>query len=87
MTPMMRRDRFPEGRCDCGDDLGGARDLGIVDRYQQHEIPQVAVTVTQYDQHQVECGCGTPPHRRIGPTGPGPGRSGTAPTWPRSPST
>jgi transposase len=56
--PDERRDRFPEGRCDCGDDLGAARDLGVVDRYQQHELPQVAVTVTQYDQHQVQCGCG-----------------------------
>jgi transposase len=56
--PDDRVDRFPRGRCDCGEDLGGARDLGIVDRYQQHEIPQVAVTVIQYDQHQVECGCG-----------------------------
>jgi transposase len=51
-------DRFPEGRCDCGNDLAGARDLGVVDRYQQHEIPQVSVTVIQYDQHRVECGCG-----------------------------
>ena len=84
--PDERRDRFPEGRCDCGDDLAGARDLGVVDRYQQHEIPQVAVTITQYDQHQVAVRlreAATPPP---GPTGPGPGRSGTAPTWPRSPS-
>jgi len=57
-NPDDRRDRFPQGRCDCGDDLGCARDLGIVDRYQQHEIPRVAVTVIQYDQHQVQCGCG-----------------------------
>jgi transposase len=76
--PDERRDRFPEGRCDCGDDLGGARDLGIVDRYQQHEIPQVAVKVTQYDQHQVECGCGKlhtaarPEGARSGPVGYGP---------------
>jgi transposase len=76
--PNDRRDRFPEGRCDCGDDLTGARDLGIVDRYQQHEIPQVAVTVTQYDQHQVECGCGRrhtatrPDGARSGPVGYGP---------------
>jgi transposase len=46
-NPDDRRDRFPQGRCECGEDLGGARDLGIVDRYQQHEIPQVAVKVTQ----------------------------------------
>jgi transposase len=77
-NPDERRDRFPEGRCDCGDDLGGARDLGVVDRYQQHEIPQVAVTVTQYDQHQVACGCGKlhtaarPDGARSGPVGYGP---------------
>ena len=53
-------------------------DLGVVDRYQQHEIPQVAVTVTQYDQHQVECGCGRrhtaarPDGARPGPVGYGP---------------
>jgi transposase len=76
--PDDRRDRFPEGRCGCGDDLGAARDLGIVDRYQQHEIPQVAVQVTQYDQHQVECGCGRrhtaarPDGARSGPVGYGP---------------
>lgn len=76
--PAQRRDRFPEGRCDCGDDLGRARDLGVVDRYQQHEIPQVTVTVTQYDQHQVACGCGRrhtaarPDGARSGPVGYGP---------------
>jgi transposase len=76
--PDERRDRFPEGRCDCGGDLDGARDLGIVDRYQQHEIPQVAVTITQYDQHQVECDCGRrytaarPDGARSGPVGYGP---------------
>jgi transposase len=49
-----------------------------VDRYQQHEIPQVAVKVIQYDQHQVECGCGKvhtaarPEGARSGPVGYGP---------------
>ncbi|HWR48319.1 MAG TPA: transposase, partial [Pseudonocardiaceae bacterium] len=57
-TPDERTDRFPLGRCECGHDLGGARDLGVVDRYQQHEIPQVSMKVTQYDQHRVRCGCG-----------------------------
>ena len=76
--PNQRRDRFPEGRCGCGDDLARARDLGVVDRYQQHEIPQVAVTITQYDQHRVECGCGRrhtasrPEGARPGPVGYGP---------------
>lgn len=40
-TPDERVDRLPEGRCECGHDLADARDLGIVDRYQQHEIPQL----------------------------------------------
>jgi transposase len=77
-SPDDRLDRFPQGRCDCGDDLGCARDLGIVDRYQQHEIPQVSVKVIQYDQHQVECGCGKvhtarrPEGARSGPVGYGP---------------
>jgi transposase len=76
--PDKRRDRFPEGHCGCGDDLTGARDLGVVDRYQQHDIPQVAVTITQYDQHQVQCGCGRrhtaarPAGARSGPVGYGP---------------
>jgi len=76
--PNQRRDRFPEGRCDCGWDLDGARDLGIVDRYQQHEIPQVSVKITQYDQHQVQCGCGAihlaarPDRARAGRVGYGP---------------
>jgi transposase len=57
-TPDERSDRFPQGSCECGGDLSGASDLGVVDSYQQHEIPQVSVKVTQYDQHRVRCGCG-----------------------------
>jgi transposase len=57
-TPDERTDRFPQGRCECGGDLAGASDLGVIDCYQQHEIPQVSVKVTQYDQHRVRCGCG-----------------------------
>jgi hypothetical protein len=76
--PQERRDRFPTGRCDCGDDLANAVDLGVVDSYQSHEIPQVAVRVTQYDQHRVACGCGRthtaarPDGARPGPVGYGP---------------
>lgn len=77
-SPDDHQDRFPQGRCDCGGDLAAARDLGVVDRYQCHEIPQVSVTIIQYDQHQVECGCGTihtatrPEGARPGPVGYGP---------------
>jgi transposase len=77
--PHERRDRFPTGRCNCGADLTRARDLGVVDSYQQHEIPQVAVRVTQFDQHRVACGgCGRahvaarPDGARAGPVGYGP---------------
>ena len=51
----------------------------MIDRYQQHEIPQVAVRITQYDQHEVACcGCGRrhtatrPQGARPGPVGYGP---------------
>ena len=77
-VPDDRLDRFPEGTCECGAGLVGARDLGIVDRYQQHEIPLVAVKVTQYDQHATRCGCGKvhtaarPEGARSGPVGYGP---------------
>jgi transposase len=77
-NPNDRQDRFPEGVCECGTDLATACDLGVVDRYQQHEIPQVSVTVTQYDQHAVRCGCGRvhtatrPQGARAGSVGYGP---------------
>ena len=77
-TPDERTDRFPRGACACGTDLADARDLGVADRYQQHEIPLVTVKVTQYDQHAVRCGCGRvhtaarPDGARCGPVGYGP---------------
>lgn len=74
-TPNDQQDVFPQGRCDCGRDLAGARDLGVVDRYQQHEIPRVSVTVTQYEQHQVACGCGKV-HTAARPEGARPGPVG-----------
>jgi hypothetical protein len=76
--PDDRLDRFPQGRCECGGDLAGAADLGVVDRYQQTEIPLVTAKVTQFDQHAVACGCGKvhtaarPDGARAGPVGYGP---------------
>jgi transposase len=67
------QDRYPEGACDCGADLSAATDLGVADRYQQHEIPLVSVAVTQYDQHAVACGCGRV-HTATRPEGAGVGR-------------
>ena len=37
-NPDDRVDRFPQGCCECGAELGGATDLGVGDRYQQTEI-------------------------------------------------
>jgi transposase len=57
-APEAQRDRFPEGTCGCGADLTQARDLGIVEAFQQIGIPEVRAKVTQYDQHAVLCRCG-----------------------------
>ena len=43
--PTRRPDRFPHGHYECGNDLAAATDLGVVDRCQQHEIPQVTIRV------------------------------------------
>ena len=77
-NPTKQIDRYPRGRCDCGHDLADATDLGVVDRYQQHEIPQLSVTVTQYDQHRVRCGCGMI-HTASRPEGARPGLTGYGP--------
>jgi transposase len=77
-TPDDRRDRFPEGTCGCGAELAGAADLGVVDRYQQVEVPLMTATLTQFEQHAVRCGCGKlhtatrPEGARPGPVGYGP---------------
>ena len=77
-APDDRKPRFPQGACECGHDLGGATDLGVVDRYQQVEIPLVVAKLTQYDQHAVRCRCGKvhtatrPDGARSGPVGYGP---------------
>lgn len=76
--PDDRRDLFPQGVCGCGADLGDGVDLGVVHRYQQTEIPPVAVTVIQYQQHAVRCSCGKvhtadrTPGAVAGPAGYGP---------------
>jgi transposase len=77
-NPGDHKDVFPQGACGCGRDLADAADMGVVDRYQQHEIPLVNVTVTQYDSHQARCGCGAvhtagrPAGARCGQVGYGP---------------
>lgn len=72
-APDDQRDRFPQGACECGADLAGSADLGVVDSFQQIEIPQVTAKVTQYDQHAVRCGCGKV-HTAARPDGAGTGK-------------
>jgi len=72
-APDDCKDRFPEGTCGCGAELAGARDLGVVDSFQQIEIPQVRAKVTQFDQHAVLCGCGKT-HTASRPEGAGTGK-------------
>jgi hypothetical protein len=85
--PHERRDRFPQGRCDCGADLTQARDLGVVDSYQAHESHRSrcgSPSTTSTGWRAGDAGGPTPPPD---PTGPGPARSATGRTWPRSRST
>lgn len=77
-APDAQRDRFPEGLCGCGAELADARDLGVVDRYQQVEVPLMTATLTQYDQHAVRCGCGKL-HTAARPEGAGAGPVGYGP--------
>lgn len=77
-APDDRRDRYPDGVCRCGADLAGAVDLGVVDAFQQIEIPTVRATVTQYDQHAVRCRCGKV-HTAARPDGAGTGKVGYGP--------
>ena len=77
-TPDARWDRFLEGLCGCGAELTAARDLGVVDRYQQVEVPLMTATLTQYDQHAVRCGCGRS-HTAARPEGAGAGPVGCGP--------
>ena len=48
----------PAGRCGCGADLAAAADVGIERSHQVHDLPPVAVEVTQHDVYRVRCGCG-----------------------------
>ena len=72
-APDARTDRYPGGVCGCGQDLAGGRDLGVVDSFQQIELPEVRASITQYDQHAVTCGCGRV-HTAARPAGAGTGK-------------
>ena len=48
----------PGGVCQCGQDLGGAQDLGVYASHQQVDIPLITARVVQHDRHAAVCGCG-----------------------------
>jgi transposase len=47
-----------EGACPCGRDLGDAADLGVVQSFQQEEIPAAPAERVQHDLHKAKCACG-----------------------------
>src|SRR5664279_3608249 len=49
-APNDHKDRFPHGACGCGTDLATATDLGVVDAFQQIEIPTVRAAVSSCRQ-------------------------------------
>ncbi len=58
--------RFPDGTCACGAALAAATDLGVAASHQVVDIPLASAAVTQYDLHEVACGCGRV-HRAAAP--------------------
>ena len=56
--PDMTEDVFPSGCCGCGQDLAGARDLGVRYSHQVTDVPEAEAETAQYDRHEVECSCG-----------------------------
>jgi transposase len=56
--PDKTQDVFPEGWCPCGGDLAAAADLGVRFSHQVTDLPEARAVTTQYDRHEVGCGCG-----------------------------
>ena len=74
-TPARPATLFPRGSCACGGGLEQARDLGVVYSHQVSDLPEARAVLTQYDRHEVVCGCGAR-HRRGRPAGGGRWRAG-----------
>jgi transposase len=49
---------FPEGTCECGRDLAGARDLGVRYSHQVTDLPEARAETIQHDRHAAQCSCG-----------------------------
>ena len=57
-NPDKTEPLFPQGPCACGRDLAEADDLGVTASHQLVDTPVATATVTQYDEHAVQCRCG-----------------------------
>ena len=57
-SPDETRCHRPAGRCACGADLAAAADVRVERSHQVHDLPEVAIKVTQHDVWRVRCGCG-----------------------------
>jgi transposase len=68
----------PAGHCACGADLAAAGDVRVERSHQVHDLPEIAIKVTQHDVWRVRCGCGRehvaalPPEVPPAPSGYGP---------------
>ncbi|WBB95527.1 IS66 family transposase [Solwaraspora sp. WMMA2080] len=51
-------DQRPCGPCECGTDLAGAVDEGVVSASQVTDVPLVTASTVEYRQYRVRCGCG-----------------------------
>ena len=49
---------FPQGTCECGNDLAGARDLRVKYSHQVTDLPEARAQTVQHDRHEVRCACG-----------------------------
>ncbi len=56
--PDKTMPHFPEGPCECGKDLAGARDLGVRYSHQVTDLPGARAETIQHDRHAAECSCG-----------------------------
>jgi hypothetical protein len=57
-VPDETEEHRPVGRCACGADLAAAADVGVERSHQVHDLPEIAIGVTQHDVWRVRCGCG-----------------------------
>jgi len=78
VEPDVTEPYFPQGTCECGQNLSQAADAGVIRSHQVHDLPKVRARVTQHDLHRVRCGCGReheadrPAHVAAAPTSYGP---------------